>query len=104
MGRNFALTEPPGMLEDLPDWQVGKQSHREHNPNDDFMSQPTASGIDSAGDGERLLNVFGTDNLFQSRQPIHDPARFLGRQRTSSLMHASRSLLVASVWYKPKVT
>jgi hypothetical protein len=35
------------------------------------------------------------DNLFQSSQSIQNPARFIDRKRTSSLMHASHSLHVA---------
>ena len=104
MGRLFTLAQPPGMFEDLADRQVGEQPHGEHDPENDFMGQRTATGIDAAGGVERLLNVLGADNLFESRQSIQNPARFIGRQRTSSLMHASRSLLVASVFSKPKVT
>ena len=45
-----------------------------------------------------------TVSLFQSRQPIQDPARVIGRQRALSLWHLSHGLLVASVLGKPKVT
>ena len=31
--------EPPGVLEDLSDRQVGQQSHREHHPEDDLVGQ-----------------------------------------------------------------
>ena len=92
------------MFEDLSDRQVGQQPHGQHHPQDDLVGQTTASRIDAASGRKRLLNVLGADNLFQSRQSVHDPACFISRQRTSSLMHASRSLLVALVLDKPKVT
>src|SRR3974377_1509071 len=58
------------------------------------MSQRTLAGVAPADGVEGLLNVLGADNLFQSRQPIQNPASVIGRQRTSSLMHASHSLHV----------
>jgi len=79
-----------GAFEDLSDRQVGEQPDCQHHPHNNLVGQATASRIDAAGGRERLLNVLGADDLFQSRQPISDPARFIGRQRTSSLMHASQ--------------
>jgi len=104
MRRLFPLAQPPGMLEDLANRQVREQPHGEHDPEDGFMSQRTLAGVDPAGGVECLLNVLGADNLFQSRQPIQNAAGFIGRQRTSSLMHASQSLHVTWVQEKPKVT
>ena len=104
MRRLLTLTEPPGVLEDLSDGQVGQQPHRQHHPQHDLVSQRTEARIDPAGGRECLLNVRGADNLFQSRQPIQDPARVIGRQRALSLWHLSHGLLVASVLSKPKVT
>ena len=43
MGRVFAVAKPPGPLEDLPDRQIGEQSHREHDPQCDFVSQNATS-------------------------------------------------------------
>ena len=104
MGRLFAVAQPPGEFEDLSDRQFGQQPHRQHHPQHDLVGQRTASRIDPAGGRKSLLNVLGSDNLFQSRQSVQDPACFISRQRTSSLMHASRSLLVALGPDKPKVT
>ena len=104
MGRLFTLAQPTGMFEDLANRQFGEQPHGEHNPEDDFMSQRTLAGVDPASGVERLLNMLGADNLFQARHSIQYPARFIGRKRTSSLMHASHSLHVALVGSKPKVT
>src|SRR5208283_5880568 len=77
------------MFENLANRQVREQPHGEHDPENDFMSQRTLAGVDPAGGVEGLLNVLGADNLFQSRQPIHNLASVIGRQRTSSLMHES---------------
>jgi len=54
------------------------------------------------GGRKSLFNLVGEGNLFGC-QSAHGPACFVGRQRTSALMHASRSLVVASVVAKPKV-
>ena len=51
-----------------------------------------------------LLNVLRADNLFESRQSVQCPASFISWQCTSSLMRASRSLLVALIVRKHKVT
>ena len=104
MGRLLALAQPPGVFEDLSDRQIGQQPHRQYHPQNDLVSQPTASRIDPASGRERLLNVRGADNLFQSRQAIQNPARVIGRQRAMSLWHASHSLLGALLVRKPKVT
>ena len=74
MGRLFAVAEPPGVLEDLADRQIGQHSHRQHHPQDDLVRQRTAARIDPPGGRECLLNVLGWDNLFESRQAIQDPA------------------------------
>jgi hypothetical protein len=92
------------MFEYLTDWQVREQPHGEHDPQDDLVGQQTLSRIDTASGSQRLSNVLGPDNLFQTRQSIQDPACVISRQRTSSLMHASHSLHVALVQSKPKVT
>ncbi len=104
MGRLFAWAQPPGVFEDLTDRQVGQQAHRQHHPQDDLVSQRTASRIDLSGGRERLLNVVGADHLFESHQSIQNPARVIGRQRALSLGHASHSLLGALWVGKPKVT
>jgi hypothetical protein len=66
------------------------------------MSQFARALIDSAGDAKGLANGLAWDKLFESRQSVKHPACSIGRQRTSSLMHASRSLLVTTVLDKPK--
>jgi hypothetical protein len=98
MGRLLALAEPPGVFEDLPDRQVGQQTHREHHPEDDFVRQETRAGVDPSGRRQRLSKFVGSDNLFQSRQPIQNPARLIGRQRAMSLWHASYGLLCLGCW------
>ncbi len=95
MGRLFTLAQPPGMFEDLANRQIGEQPHGEHDPENDFMSQRTLTGVDPSRGVECLLDVLGVDNLFQARKSIQNPARFIDRKRTSSLMHASHSLHVA---------
>ena len=92
------------MLEDLADRQVGQQPHREHHPEDDLVGQDAIARVDPPGRRQRLSDVVGADNLFESRQAIQDPARLIGRERALSSWHASRGLLVASVLSKPKVT
>ena len=104
MWRLLALAEPPGGLEDLSDRQIGQQPHRQHHPQDDLVRQPAAACIDPARGCERLLNVLGSDHLFESRQSIEDPARVIGRQRAMSWWHASHRLLGALLVGKPKVT
>ena len=104
MGRLFTLAQPPGMFEDLANRQFGEQPHGEHHPENDFMSQRTLTGVDPSRGVECLLDELGADNLFQSRQSIQNPARFIDRKRTSSLLHASHSLHIALVVSKPKVT
>jgi hypothetical protein len=100
------LTEakPSGQFEDLADRHVGEQRHRQDDPEDDLMSQSTLSRLNPVGGRECLLNLFGTDNVFESGQPIENSADFIGRQGALSLWHASRDLLVASDLGKPKVT
>jgi len=95
MGRLLSLAHSTGIFEDLANWQVGEQPHGEHDPENDFMSQRTLTGVDPSRGVECLLDVLREDNLFQARQSIQDPARFIDRKRTSSLMHASHSLHVA---------
>ena len=85
------------MLEDLADWQVSQHPHGQDHPEDDFVGQYTGSLIDSTSDAKGLENGLAWDKLFESRQSVTHPACFVSRQRTSSLMHASRSLLVTSV-------
>ncbi len=92
------------MLEDLADRQLGQQPHGQDHPANDFVRQCAASRIRLAGDLKGLANGLGRDNLFESRQTIQDPARVVGRERAMSLWHASRSLLVAGVVNKPKLT
>ena len=104
IGRLFTLPQPPGMFEDLADRQVCEQPHGEHDPQDDLVGQQTLSRIDTASGHQRLLNVLGPDNLFQTRQSIQNPACVISRQRTSSLMHVNHSLHVTWVQSKPKVT
>ena len=104
MGRLFTHTQPPSLFEDLANRQVGEQAHGDHNPKDDIMSQRTLTRIDPPGGVECLMDMLGMDNLFQARQSVQNPVCVLDRKRTSSLMHASHSLLVTSVLSKPKVT
>jgi len=92
------------VLEDPADRQVGQQAHREHHPEGDLVGQDAIARVDPAGRRQRLSEAVGADNLFEPRQAIQDPARVIGRQRALSSWHASRSLLVASVLSKPKVT
>ena len=102
--RLFTGAEPPGVLEDLADRQVGQQPHREHYPEGDLVRQHAIARVDPSGRRQRLSDGFRTDNLFEARQSIQDPARLIGRERALSSWHASRGLLVASVLSKPKVT
>ena len=100
----FAVAKSTSVLEDLANGQVGEEPHGKHHPKDNFVGQFAASLIASSSGLKGLANGLGWDNLFESRQSIQDPPRFIGRQRTLSLMHASHSLLVASFVGKPKVT
>ena len=104
MRRRFTDAEAAGVLEDLPDGQLGQQSHGEHHPKDDLMGQGTFAGIDSSGGLKRLSNGLGWDNLFQSRQSIKHPPRRIGRQRALSSLHLGHSLLGVLESGKPKVT
>ena len=104
MRGHLADAESPRVLEDLADRQLGQQPHGQDHPANDFVRQCAASRIRLAGDLKGLANGLGRDNLFESRQTIQDPARVVGRERAMSLWHASRSLLVAGVVNKPKLT
>ena len=78
--RLLADAEPPGVLEDLADRQVGQQPHREHHPEDDLVGQDAIARVHPAGRRQCLSDVVGADNLFESRQvdprsgPPHRPA------------------------------
>ena len=97
MGRAFAGSEPAAQLEDLADRHVGEDPHGQDDPEDDLVSQRAWARIDPAGRRERLSEIVGADNLGQSRDPIENPARCVGRQGAVSLWHASHGLRVASV-------
>src|SRR5262249_18805952 len=104
MRGRLADAEPARVLEDLADRQLGQDSHGQHHPADDLVGQGATSWIGSARGRQSLANGLGRDELFESRQPIQNPARLIGRQGALSVWHASHGLLVAWVLRNPKVT
>jgi hypothetical protein len=72
------------MFEDLADRQLSQYSHCQDHPTDYLMSEFAPSLIDSPSGYEGLANSLRRDNLFESRQSIQNPARFIGRQRALS--------------------
>ncbi len=89
----------------LKTWRIGKSVN---NPMASTTQKTTswvnlqARGLIRPVAAKGLANGLGWDNLFESRQSVQNPARFIGRQRALSLWHASHSLLVAWVLSKPK--
>jgi len=81
----LADAESACMFEDLADRQLGQYSHCQNHPTDYLMSKFTLPLIDTPGGYEGLANSLRRDNLFESRQPIQNPARLIGRQRALSL-------------------
>jgi hypothetical protein len=104
MRRWFADAKSTSVLEDLSNGQLGEDSHGEHHRKDDSVGQGAFSGIDPSGGLKCLLDRFGWDNLFQSRQSIEDPPRLIGRQGALDSVHQRHSLLGALLVGKPKVT
>jgi hypothetical protein len=60
-------TQAAGILEDLSEGQLGKDSHGQDHPEDDFAAEKAAAAVKAAGSVQGLLNVLGADNLQQQQ-------------------------------------
>src|SRR5208282_3317585 len=88
----FPRPEPTAILEDLPDGQIGKQTHGQHDPKDHLACQAAAAAIETAGVQEGLSNILWTDNLLKQEQAVQHMPSFPSRQQTQIGIHPRHSL------------